>query len=207
MLATAGARSVTRRFAATSANCWIITSRICWGVGRVCYLIWGVKVVTKATNADRTRRARPSRGLLAAGVLLLAGLPGCASMPEIHFPWQPDPPSNRDPVVIPTSAVDRDPSMWHPVQKELRDAKQLIDEKRFGDAEKAFHAIDSDKKCPAQFREEALFFEAECQRLQKKYRGAEETYSLLFKDHPSTQFTERADRALFEIALHWLGET
>ncbi len=86
-------------------------------------------------------------------------------------------------------------------------AKQLIEDKKFEEGEKAFHAIEADKKCPEQFREEALFFEAECQRLEKKLRGAEETYALLFKDFPSTQFTERADRSLFEIALHWLEET
>ena len=216
--ATAGTMSATQPFAARSARCSITTSRICWGAGRVCYLIWGVKVVTKAFKADRTRRTGRGwlgLGVRALGVLVLAALPGCASLPPIHFPWQPDTTDTtknqgvtqvdgKD-TFVPRNGLDKD--IWHPRQQDLADAKLLIEQRQLVEAEKAFHVIGADKKCPEQFREEALYFEAECQRLQQKTRAAEETYALLMKDYPSTQFTERADRALFEIALHWLEET
>jgi len=113
----------------------------------------------------------------------------------------------RDAMVLRGNGLEQAQGFWHPRQDDLAAAKRLIEEKKFSEAEKAFHVIGGDKKCPEQFREEAIFFEAECQRLQKNYRGAEETYSMLVKDYPSTQFTERADRGMFEIALHWLEDT
>jgi outer membrane protein assembly factor BamD (BamD/ComL family) len=177
--------------------------------------------VTKASKADRNRRACNGRrplSALAVGALMLTALPGCTSLSDFHFPWQHDTSDAhtskevtrdgpKDSFVMRGNGLERTDNFWHPRQRDLADAKQLLEEKKLEDAEKAFHVISADTKCPEQFREEGLYYEAECQRLQKKYRGAEETYALLFKDHPSTQFTERADRALFEIALHWLQET
>lgn len=182
-------------------------------------------MVTKAPSADRTRRAgtrfrgRCSAGALTVGALLLAVLPGCTSLPSLptmHWPWQHDADADKakdsfdgpkDSFVMRGNGLERAPEIWHPRQKDLADARHLLEDKKLPEAEKAFHAIAVDTKCPEQFREEALFFEAECLRLQRKYRIAEETYSELFKDYPSTQFTERADRGLFEIALYWLQET
>jgi outer membrane protein assembly factor BamD (BamD/ComL family) len=174
--------------------------------------------VTKATKADRSGRvgsAGPGLGGMAVWAVLLATLPGCTSLPTFHLPWKQDDKAAandgvkdgaKEAFVLRGNGLEKSAD-WHPRQAELRDAKRLIDEKKFEEGEKAFHAISNDKKCPEQFREEALFFEGECQRLQKHYRAAEETYAQLFKDYPSTQFTERADRAMFEIALHWLEGT
>ena len=134
----------------------------------------------------------------------------------------------KDSMVLRGNGLEQASGTWHPAQEKLAAAKQLLEEKKFVEAEKAFHEIamsrdpadkvetpgfasqiikHQGKEVPEQFREEALFFEAECQRLQKHYRGAEETYSQLVKEFPSTQYTERADRALFEIALYWLVDT
>jgi outer membrane protein assembly factor BamD (BamD/ComL family) len=63
------------------------------------------------------------------------------------------------------------------------------------------------RKVPNPVREEALFYEAECQRLQKNYRTAHETYIKLLVDHPRTQYTQQACRGLFEIADYWLEPT
>ena len=174
--------------------------------------------MTKASSADRTRRAGNSRravGAAVVGALLLAALPGCASLPEMHWPWQHDTGTSKDALidgpkdafVMRGNGLERAPEIWHPRQKDLADARKLLEEKQLKEAEAAYHVIGTDTKCPEQFREEALFYESECLRLQKKYRAAEETYSLLFKDYPSTQYTERGDRGLFEIALYWLQET
>jgi outer membrane protein assembly factor BamD (BamD/ComL family) len=163
---------------------------------------------------DRIQQAGagwPTRGLLSA-CLLLALLPGCASFPAMKLPWSDSTASDKDAAkkdsgVVQVSAADQAKGFWHPHQKDLEDGRRLIEDKKLEEAEKAFHAISNDKKCPEQFREEALFYEGEAQRLQKHYRGSEETFALLFKDFPSSQFTERADRALFEIALFWLEAT
>jgi outer membrane protein assembly factor BamD (BamD/ComL family) len=149
--------------------------------------------------------------------LLFAIVPGCTSgnvlLTQFVPPWKLQAPEARefpkpgtkDSLVLTGGGLEK--GFWHPRQEDLQAAKQLIEEKKFAEGEKAFHVIAVDKKCPEQFREEALFYEGECQRLQKHYRASEETYAQLFKDHPSTQFTERADRGLFEIADHWLGGT
>jgi TolA-binding protein len=166
--------------------------------------------VTKATKAVDTRGARPGLGALAAAALLLASLSGCASLPSFTPPWKRDaePPAGpKDALVLRGNGLEKASAHWHPLMDDLDAGKRLVEQKQFPEAEAAFHAISNNTKAPEQIREEALFLEAECQRLQKNYRGAEETYALLFKDFPSTQFTERADRGLFEIAVHWLQDT
>ncbi len=55
--------------------------------------------------------------------------------------------------------------------------------------------------------EEALFGEAECQREQKNYRDAANTYTKLLVEFPNTQYTRPACKEMFEIANHWLKPT
>ena len=62
-------------------------------------------------------------------------------------------------------------------------------------------------KHPRIVYEEALFGEAECQREQKNYRDASDTYTKLLLDFPHTQYTRPACKSMFEIANHWLRPT
>jgi outer membrane protein assembly factor BamD (BamD/ComL family) len=55
--------------------------------------------------------------------------------------------------------------------------------------------------------EEALFFEAECQRMLKNYRTAVDTYTKLLTEVPRSQYTQRVCQGLFEIADYWLEPT
>lgn len=55
--------------------------------------------------------------------------------------------------------------------------------------------------------EAALFYEAECQRLQKNNRTAVDTYTKLLVEVPRSQFTQRVCQGLFEIADYWLEPT
>jgi tetratricopeptide (TPR) repeat protein len=55
--------------------------------------------------------------------------------------------------------------------------------------------------------EEALFYEAECQRLQKDYRHAVDTYTKLLVEVQRSRFTPRVCQGLFEIADYWLEPT
>jgi outer membrane protein assembly factor BamD (BamD/ComL family) len=76
---------------------------------------------------------------------------------------------------------------------------------------------DKDKKDKKQFSsrgrgpnpacEMALFYEAECQRLQKNYRSGVDTYMKLLNDFPRNQYTPQTCTGLFEIADHWLEPT
>jgi hypothetical protein len=63
------------------------------------------------------------------------------------------------------------------------------------------------KRVPRAVREYALFYEAECQRIQKKYRAAVDTYTMLLTDFTRTQYTLAACKGLFEIADYWLEPT
>jgi outer membrane protein assembly factor BamD (BamD/ComL family) len=175
--------------------------------------------VTKAITADRGRRAGsfcPSRFCLAlVSGLLVVGLSGCAGDNKLLTvfvpPWQKEKPDvkefPKDDLVMRGNGLEKAEAHWHKRQGDIEVGKVFIADKKFADGEKTFHIVANDKKCPEQLREEAMFLEAECQRLQKHYRAAEETYSQLFKEHPTTQFTERADRGMFEIATYWLEPT
>jgi outer membrane protein assembly factor BamD (BamD/ComL family) len=55
--------------------------------------------------------------------------------------------------------------------------------------------------------EASLFYEAECQRLQKNYRTAVDTYTKLLVDFPRNQYTPATCVGLFEIADHYLEPT
>jgi outer membrane protein assembly factor BamD (BamD/ComL family) len=55
--------------------------------------------------------------------------------------------------------------------------------------------------------EAALFYEAECQRLQKNYRASVDTYTKLLVEFTNSEYTTRACQGLFEIADHWLEPT
>lgn len=55
--------------------------------------------------------------------------------------------------------------------------------------------------------ESALFYEAECQRMQKNYRAAVDTYTKLLTEVQHTQYTQRVCQGLFEIADYWLEPT
>ena len=55
--------------------------------------------------------------------------------------------------------------------------------------------------------EAALFYEAECQREQKNYRTAVDTYTKLLYEFTNSEYTTRACQGLFQIADHWLMPT
>jgi len=159
--------------------------------------------------------------------LLLCMVAGCASG-GIQMPWE----KKLDKAAIPKDSISisgrglihepMDPKS----RQELDAAQRLFQEKKFSEAEKYYHQIaagdeyrwwdvagllESDsakrKKMPRSVLEEALFFEAECQRLQKNYRDAETNYTKLLVNVPQSQYTQRACKGLYEIADHWLAPT
>jgi outer membrane protein assembly factor BamD (BamD/ComL family) len=79
----------------------------------------------------------------------------------------------------------------------------------FGGAEPALakYTGKNRSKYPRSAFEEALFGEAECQRLQKHYRDAGETYTKLLVTLPHSRYTMQACQGLFEIADYWLEPT
>jgi tetratricopeptide (TPR) repeat protein len=77
--------------------------------------------------------------------------------------------------------------------------KELDQDRRLGDA------LNPNLVDPrAGFREDALFLLAESQFHQKKYSAAQDSYTELMVDFPSTRRIDRASARLFEIGRYWL---
>jgi outer membrane protein assembly factor BamD (BamD/ComL family) len=115
------------------------------------------------------------------------------------------------------------------LRQELDGAERLKQEKKYGDAERIYHGLaqaaagpnwwesmifwdtpaetKAKSKYPRSVFEEALFGEAECQRLQKNYRDATTTYTKMLVEFPHSRFTNKSCQGLFEIADHWLIPT
>jgi outer membrane protein assembly factor BamD (BamD/ComL family) len=115
------------------------------------------------------------------------------------------------------------------LRQELDTAKRLAQEKKYAEAERLYHKLQlpgqdkawisslnplnpgpdaaTRKKYPRTVYEEALFGEAECQRLQKNYRDAVDSYTKLLIEFQNSQYQTKACQGLFEIADHWLMPT
>jgi outer membrane protein assembly factor BamD (BamD/ComL family) len=120
-------------------------------------------------------------------------------------------------------------------RQELDVGRRLFEDGKYAEAERVFHKIASaddvpwwdfglfdrsgqvgaeakwetrrGKKMYQSVLEEAIFYEAECQRLQKNFRGAEETYTKLLVAVPHSQYVQRTCKGMFEIAHVWLKPT
>jgi outer membrane protein assembly factor BamD (BamD/ComL family) len=74
-------------------------------------------------------------------------------------------------------------------------------------AETIFHKVAENTKNPPQVAEEARYYEADCQRLQRKWPKAADTYNRMLTDFPSGAYREQAVQQMYEIAEHWLDDT
>jgi len=200
------------------------------GAGRVYYLIWGVKVVTKASTANRIQGV--IRGPMVwtsfrlALSLLLFQCVGCISMPwgspkKIEAPQEP-----ADSLVLRAGGLEKDVSIDAKVQAELDSAKRLYQEKEYAKAEVIFNKIEigreatfkgwagigdtykvKPKNLPLQVVDDALYYEAACQFYQTNYRAAEGTFRKYIKEFRTGVHADEANRRLFEIANYWLDDT
>jgi outer membrane protein assembly factor BamD (BamD/ComL family) len=165
--------------------------------------------------------------------IMLCVMTGCTSMGGFHPPWKKSEAKNEVPQdsIILTGArgLEREP-VSDAVRQEFDAAKRLFDEKKYAEAEPLFRkliklerdpnwwelGLFDDPKASAKNKqrrggdpicEASLFYEAECQRLQKDYRTASNTYTKLLAEFPTTQYSSVACQGMFEIAHHWLGPT
>jgi tetratricopeptide (TPR) repeat protein len=91
---------------------------------------------------------------------------------------------------------------------ELEGAKRLYQNKEYAKAEVICHRIANLRKGPLHIMDEALYVEADCQRLQNNFRDAEGTYLKYLKEFRNQgQFTDQVLRRLFDIANYWLDDT
>ncbi len=88
---------------------------------------------------------------------------------------------------------------------ELKAAKELYDQDKIKEAEKAFARIAKNRK-GTPWGEKAQFYLAETQLQQKKYVNAHDSYERLFADYPGSMLVEKLVKREYEIAQIWLSQ-
>jgi TolA-binding protein len=152
--------------------------------------------------------------LLWASPWLVCLLTGCATASS-WLPWKKSdtaadtpPTTTRESFVMRGLGLERDNVTDSALEAELEGAKRLFQNKEYRKAETAFHKVATTKKGPLNLLDEALYYEAECQRLQNNYRAAEGTFRKYVKEfRVNGQYCEQANRRLFDIANYWLDDT
>jgi outer membrane protein assembly factor BamD (BamD/ComL family) len=177
----------------------------------VYYLIWGVKVVTKASTANRDQRKFRGFGPWTTFRLALCPLLflciGCLSMPWSGLKKADDPAGPADSLVMREGGLERDKDVDGKVQAELDSAKRLYQEKDYAKAEVLFLKIVKTKKTPLPVADDALYYQAACQYYQSNYREAEATLRKYIKEFRTGAHADEANRRLFDIANYWLDDT
>lgn len=164
--------------------------------------------------------------------MLLVAMTGCASFGGFTPPWKKEAKAEgpKDSAVLSGAGFYREPVDPGAAQ-ELEAAKRMFEDKKYAQAEPLFHKLVRSNSDPRWWEvgllssdssnktkkmggrgvnpvcEAALFYEAECQRLQKNYREASDTYTKLLTEFQRSQYTAGACQGLFEIADHWLEPT
>lgn len=175
--------------------------------------------MTKATKAMRIVPTRivPRRGGAGTGarswlIALLALLPlatsGCMSLP-----WKKK--DNDFGLTGPSDSLvlgGGGPEKYRGVldstlQAEVDTAHRLFLNKEYAPAEDIFHRVLKEKNLPVNVAEELLFYEGECQFLQKHYRDAMPTFRKHLKNYRNGPHAQQSIARLFQIADYWLEGT
>jgi TolA-binding protein len=90
---------------------------------------------------------------------------------------------------------------------ELEGAMRLYNEKRYGEAERIFARIADNNKNTVQLVQTARFYQGDCQRLQRSYKRAANTFTQLVTTFPNGAHAEDARKRMFDIANYWLDDT
>lgn len=171
------------------------------------------KDVRRTHSENRTGLLKPGK-LWWACPWLVCLLTGCATASS-WLPWKKSesvaetpPTSTRESFVMRGLGLERDKVTDSALEAELESAKRLFQGKDYRKAETAFHKVANTKKAPLNLIDEALYYEAECQRLQNNFRAAEGTFRKYVKEfRVNGQHVEQANRRLFDIANYWLDDT
>lgn len=111
-------------------------------------------------------------------------------------------------IVLRGEGLERDRILLNDAaRQELEGARRLFQDKEFAKAESIFAKIVKNKKTPIPVLEEALFYEGECQYLQRNYRDASSTFKKLVRNYPNSQHARQTNQRLLVIADLWLEDT
>jgi outer membrane protein assembly factor BamD (BamD/ComL family) len=171
------------------------------------------------TGGTRRRRALPAACLLLAGLAVLSA-GGCKAgaqtsgggesvwvrISPLGPPKAPDPPVESFVIRADGLAPARPPAPDSPEAK-LAGARDLFRREEYAKAERLYRTIADNHKAAAAVTQEALYYEAECLRLQGDWPKAADTYNdLLTKFNTQNPYREQAIQHMFDIANFWLED-
>ncbi len=149
-------------------------------------------------------------------VLLLVGqlafLAGCDGLKSGFLRWsdEPAPPAVDSLVLRPDGLVaEKAPTQAMPddVKAQLAQARELFRAEEYARAESLFATIADREKNPPSAIQEAMYYRAECLRLQGHLPKAADTYAGLVSKFPSTPYREQCVQNMYQIADRWLDDT
>ncbi len=149
-------------------------------------------------TAKERCRSRLRWGLMVGPSLLLVA--GC--LPPKLTSWFRKESATPHALVRPDE--DTSPSK---VNGELAAAHELFRKENYATAARAFGRIADNKENSAAVAEEALFYQAECERLRERFVAAEPIYKKLLHEFPSGAYKQQACQRLYDIAVFWLKDT
>ncbi len=170
-------------------------------------------MATHYTTSERTARRCWSRALAATALagLLLSGGSGCAAGGWFTS-WKakrPEaPPGAVDSLTLRGGepVAEAAPRPGTPAA-DLLGAKALYERGDYAKASPLFGGVAGNKDASVSNAEEALYYQADCERLQGKYSRAAEIYNLLLGSYPMGKHSQQARERLFDIANYWLDDT
>jgi outer membrane protein assembly factor BamD (BamD/ComL family) len=157
---------------------------------------------------------RPARGLARALVgVILCGLCSCAGFWDRVDPFKPNIPTDieTESLVLGSDglAAEKQSKLAMPEQANnaLVAARELFRKEEYDKAEPLFGYVADREKNPPTAIQEAMYYKAECLRLQGYYPKAADVYSGLLNKFPNTQYREQCVQRMFDIANFWLDDT
>jgi outer membrane protein assembly factor BamD (BamD/ComL family) len=169
-------------------------------------------------TGGRRRRALPAACLLLAGLVVVA-VGGCKAgaqtasgesvwtkISPLGPPKAPDPPVESF-VIRADGLAPAKPLAPDSPEAKLAGARDLFRREDYAKAERLYSAIADNHKAPAAVTQEALYYKAECLRLQGDWPKAADTYNdLLNKFNTQNPYREQAVQHMFDIANFWLED-
>ena len=120
----------------------------------------------------------------------------------------PTPPPPVESFVLRNGALSAEPKPREKsVEAELAGAREYFRREDYAKAQKLYHHIANNDKNPAFAVQEALYYEAECLRLQGNLPKAADTYANLLRNHTINPYKDLATQHIYEIATYWLQDT
>jgi outer membrane protein assembly factor BamD (BamD/ComL family) len=92
-------------------------------------------------------------------------------------------------------------------EAELAGAREFYRQEDYARAEKLYHHVANNEKNPVSAVQEALYYEAECLRLQGELPKAADVYADLLKKFAMNPYRDLAVQHIYEIANFWLQDT